>query len=179
MMTEKPFSRLQAVVQEDTYFRVMRLLEEVHSDMSQRDLAAHVGISLGSLNYCLRALRDNGFVKLENFQKSKHKFKYIYVLTPAGVSQKISLTARFLKRKMQEYEALKSEIEGLEADLSVREGGAREAAESANWAGFRLLLLSFAAVRARGCGPWAAWAFSSSSCAWRLRKACFSRHPSI
>jgi EPS-associated MarR family transcriptional regulator len=107
----------------------MRLLE-ANPDMSQRDLAAHVGISLGSLNYCLKALMDKGFVKLENFQNSKHKIKYVYILTHAGIAQKVALTGRFLKRKMQEYEALKAEIEGLEVELGVGQGSSREAAES-------------------------------------------------
>jgi EPS-associated MarR family transcriptional regulator len=119
-MSEKLVSSRQAAAQEDVHFRVMRLLE-ANPDMSQRDLAAHVGISLGSLNYCLKALMDKGFVKLENFQNSKHKFKYVYILTPAGIAQKVALTGRFLKRKMQEYEALKAEIEGLEAELVGRE----------------------------------------------------------
>jgi EPS-associated MarR family transcriptional regulator len=107
----------------------MRLLE-ANPDMSQRDLAAHVGISLGSLNYCLKALVDKGFVKLENFQNSKHKFKYVYILTPAGIAQKVALTGRFLKRKMQEYEALKAEIEGLEAELGAGQDSGLEAVES-------------------------------------------------
>jgi EPS-associated MarR family transcriptional regulator len=123
-MSEKPVSSRQAAAQEDVHFRVMRLLE-ANPDMSQRDLAAHVGISLGSLNYCLKALMDKGFVKLENFQNSKHKFKYVYILTPAGIAQKVALTGRFLKRKMQEYEALKAEIEGLEAELGAGQGGSR------------------------------------------------------
>ena len=119
-MSEKPVSYRQAAAQEDVHFRVMRLLE-ASPDMSQRDLAAHVGISLGSLNYCLKALMDKGFVKLENFQNSKHKFKYVYILTPAGIAQKVALTGRFLKRKMQEYEALKAEIEGLGVELVDRD----------------------------------------------------------
>jgi EPS-associated MarR family transcriptional regulator len=108
----------------------MRLLE-ANPDMSQRDLAAHVGVSLGSLNYCLKALMDKGFVKLENFQNSKHKFKYVYILTPAGIAQKVALTGRFLKRKMQEYEALKAEIESLESELGAGRGSGREAVENA------------------------------------------------
>jgi EPS-associated MarR family transcriptional regulator len=128
-MSKKPVSSRQAAAQEDVHFRVMWLLE-ANPDMSQRDLAAHVGISLGSLNYCLKTLMDKGFVKLENFQNSKHKFKYVYILTPAGIVQKVALTGRFLKRKMQEYEALKAEIEGLETQLSARQGGSREAAQS-------------------------------------------------
>ena len=128
-MSEKPVSSRQSAAQEDVHFRVMRLLE-ANPDMSQRDLAAHVGVSLGSLNYCLKALMDKGFVKLENFQNSKHKFKYVYILTPAGIAQKVALTGRFLKRKMQEYEALKAEIEGLEVELGVGQGSSREAAKS-------------------------------------------------
>ena len=128
-MSEKPVSSRQAAAQEDVHFRVMRLLE-ANPDMSQRDLAAHVGISLGSLNYCLKALMDKGFVKLENFQNSKHKFKYVYILTPAGIAQKVALTGRFLKRKMQEYEALKAEIEGLKDELRAGQGSGQEVAES-------------------------------------------------
>ncbi len=128
-MSETPVSSRQAAAQEDVHFRVMRLLE-ANPDMSQRDLAAHVGISLGSLNYCLKALMGKGFVKLENFQNSKHKFKYVYILTPAGIAQKVALTGRFLKRKMHEYEALKAEIEGLEDELGAGRGSGREASES-------------------------------------------------
>lgn len=107
----------QSKIQEDTYYRVMRLLQE-QPDMSQRDLADKVGISLGALNYCLKALMDKGFVKLENFQNSKHKFKYAYILTPTGMAQKVVMTGRFLKRKLEEYEALKTEIEALQAEVS-------------------------------------------------------------
>ena len=100
---------------EEITCRVMRLLE-AHPDMSQRDLAVRLGISLGALNYCLRALMAKGFVKLDNFQHSKHKLKYAYLLTPAGLAQKMALTGHFLKRKMQEYETLKNEIESLQAE---------------------------------------------------------------
>lgn len=104
-----------AKAQEDTYFRIMRLVDE-QPDISQRELAEKVGISLGALNYCLKALMDKGFVKLENFQNSKHKFKYAYILTPSGITEKMSITGRFLKRKLQEYEALKAEIDALKAE---------------------------------------------------------------
>ena len=111
----------QSKIQEDTYFRIMRLLEE-NPEMSQRDLADKLGMSLGGLNYCLKALIDRGFVKLDNFQSSKHKLKYAYVLTPVGIAQKVTMTGRFLKRKMQEYEALKEEIEVLMAEVNEGEG---------------------------------------------------------
>lgn len=110
----------QSKIQEDTYFRVMCLLQE-KPDTSQRDLADKVGISLGALNYCLCALMDKGFVKLENFQNSKHKFKYAYMLTPAGIAEKVAITGRFLKRKLEEYEALRKEIEALQAEVNLIE----------------------------------------------------------
>ena len=108
-------SSRQAKLQEDTAFRIMRILHD-SPDLSQRDLANQLGISLGGLNYCLKALMDKGLVKLENFQNSQHKFKYVYVLTPAGIAQKMAMTGRFLKRKMEEYEALKAEIDALKSE---------------------------------------------------------------
>lgn len=110
-----------AKAQEDIYFRIMRLVDE-QPDISQRELAEKVDISLGALNYCLKALMDKGFVKLENFQNSKHKLKYAYILTPRGIAEKASITGRFLKRKLQEYEALKAEIEALKSDKVVKHG---------------------------------------------------------
>jgi len=102
----------QSQLQEDTAFRVLRILE-AEPDISQRALADRLGVSLGGLNYCLKALVDKGFVKLENFSNSRHKFGYVYLLTPAGLAEKAALTGRFLKRKMREYERLKAEIEDL------------------------------------------------------------------
>ena len=113
----------QSKIQEDTYFRIMRLLEE-NPELSQRELAAKLGMSLGGLNYCLKALIDKGFVKLDNFQNSKHKLKYVYVLTPAGIAQKVAMTGRFLKRKMAEYAALKEEIELLKLEVEKSAQGA-------------------------------------------------------
>lgn len=107
----------QSKIQEDTYFRIMRLLQE-NPELSQRDLADKLGMSLGGLNYCLKALIGKGFVKLDNFQSSNHKLRYAYVLTPDGLAQKVAMTGRFLRRKMAEYEALKEEIEVLKAEVS-------------------------------------------------------------
>jgi EPS-associated MarR family transcriptional regulator len=106
----------QAQIQEDTYFRVMRLLQE-NPDLTQRELAEKLGVSVGGLNYCLKALMDKGWVKMQNFQNSKNKFKYVYLLTPQGIAERVALTSRFLDRKMQEYEALKAEIESLHQDV--------------------------------------------------------------
>jgi EPS-associated MarR family transcriptional regulator len=102
----------QAKLQEDTYFRVMRILQK-NPDLTQRELAEKLGISVGGLNYCLRGLMEKGMVKMKNFSASKNKFGYIYVLTPTGMAEKAAITNRFLQRKMDEYEALKAEIEDL------------------------------------------------------------------
>lgn len=108
----------QANTQDETHFRVMRILQD-NPDLTQRELAQKLGISVGGLNYCLNALIDKGFVKVSNFQQSKNKFKYVYLLTPQGISEKVSMTSRFLKRKMEEYDALKGEIEALKAEVEA------------------------------------------------------------
>jgi EPS-associated MarR family transcriptional regulator len=106
----------QARLQEDTYFRVMRILQE-NPDLTQRELAEQLGISVGGLNYCLKALMEKGMVKMNNFANSKNKFGYVYVLTPSGIVEKAMLARRFLQRKMSEYEALKLEIEALKSEV--------------------------------------------------------------
>jgi EPS-associated MarR family transcriptional regulator len=108
----------QSRLQEDTYFRLLRLLEE-NPDLSQREIAKKLGLSLGGLNYCLRSLIQKGLVKLENFQNSRHKFRYVYVLTPYGISQRIAMTGWFLKRKLDEYDSLRAEIEELKNEQGV------------------------------------------------------------
>jgi EPS-associated MarR family transcriptional regulator len=87
----------------------MRLLE-ANPGMSQRDLARELGISLGKVNYCVRALIRRGWVKVTNFKNSQNKAAYLYLLTPRGIDEKASLTVRFLQAKLREYEALKVEI---------------------------------------------------------------------
>ena len=106
----------QTRLQEDTYYRVMRLLQD-NPDMTQRQLAQSLGVSVGGVNYCLNALIDKGWIKAHNFARSKSKLGYAYVLTPNGLAEKAALTTRFLTRKMEEYEALKAEIEALTAEL--------------------------------------------------------------
>lgn len=86
-------------------------------DMTQREIAERLGISTSGLNYCLKALIDKGWVKVQNFSQSKNKFGYIYVITPQGIAEKAVLTGRFLQRKMQEYETLRAEIEALQSDV--------------------------------------------------------------
>lgn len=101
---------------EDAHFRVLRLLEQ-NPELSQRDVAEALGISLGAANYVLRALVEKGQIKVQNFRASDNKLRYAYILTPGGIEAKARLTLSFLRRKYTEYEALKIEIEGLEADL--------------------------------------------------------------
>jgi EPS-associated MarR family transcriptional regulator len=107
----------EAFVYQEAHFRVLRLLEG-NPQMNQRDLAAAAGVSLGKTNYCINALLDKGLIKVQNFKSSKRKLAYAYLLTPAGIAEKATLTQRFLKRKMEEYEALKAEIEQLKQEAA-------------------------------------------------------------
>jgi len=93
-------------------FNVLRKIQN-KPDSTQRELAKDLGFSLGKLNYCLRALNNKGLIKIQNFKNNKNKISYIkkYVLTPKGIEFRIKLTIEFMKRKMKEYDELKSEIE--------------------------------------------------------------------
>tara|TARA_Y100000591_G_C21767557_1_gene663679 strand:- start:762 stop:1061 length:300 start_codon:yes stop_codon:yes gene_type:complete len=95
--------------QED-YFKVLRKIQQNPSS-SQRELAEEIGFSLGKLNYCLKALRDKGLIKIENFKNNPNKLNYAYILTPKGMSEKTKLTLNFMKKKMKEYDDLKRELE--------------------------------------------------------------------
>jgi EPS-associated MarR family transcriptional regulator len=103
-------------LQEDTHFRVLRLLQE-NPEMTQRELAEAVGVSVGRIHYVLNALIDRGLVKLGNFTAAEDKRRYAYVLTPKGIARRAALARAFLFRKMEEYEALREEIEALKAEL--------------------------------------------------------------
>lgn len=103
-------------VQENVRFRVLRLLHD-NPELSQRDLAEAVGISNGSAHYLLSALLDKGLIKLGNFTAAQDKRRYAYILTPKGIAEKAAITKRFLERKIQEYDALKTEIEALRHEL--------------------------------------------------------------
>ena len=102
--------------QEELKLRVMRVIEEKPT-ATQREIAQELNVSLGGVNYCLKALVDRGLVKLNNFAKSERKMGYAYILTPEGVSEKAKITVRFLKRKMAEYELLQQEIEQLKSEV--------------------------------------------------------------
>ena len=99
-------------VPDSAILRVLRLLE-ASPELTQREMARELGMSLGKANYCLRALLAKGFVKIQNFRNSPNKRGYAYLLTPEGVAAKASLTRIFLARKQEEYDALRLEIEGL------------------------------------------------------------------
>lgn len=105
---------------DETHLRVLRVLAE-RPEISQRELAEELGVSVGKANYCLRALLERGFVKVQNFRNSTNKRAYAYLLTPEGIKAKAGLTARFLKRKLVEYESLRHEIEVLKAEASSSE----------------------------------------------------------
>jgi EPS-associated MarR family transcriptional regulator len=102
----------------DLHFRILHLLED-NPDISQREIARKLGISLGGVNYCLKALIDIGHIKIHNFNENPKKIGYLYLLTPKGISEKVRLTSGFLKRKMTEYHALRKEIDSLQSRLKV------------------------------------------------------------
>ena len=99
-------------MQEEAIFCILNLLDK-NPDRTQRELAREVGVSLGSINYCLTALIKKGSVKVQNFSNSKNKFRYVYVLTPSGIAEKASLTSSFLRRKQEEYEIIKLQLSSL------------------------------------------------------------------
>ena len=101
---------------EEIRLQVLRALE-ANPEQSQRQLARQLGISLGGVNFALKALIERGLVKAENFRKSGSKVAYLYVLTPKGVAEKASLATAFLGRKLEEYEVLRQEIEALKGEV--------------------------------------------------------------
>ena len=101
---------------QEIHLKVLRLLEE-NPDVTQRELAKELGISLGKANYCLKALIEKGWIKANNFKNNNNKAAYAYLLTPTGIERKAQITVRFLKRKVAEYEALKDEIKQLQSEV--------------------------------------------------------------
>ncbi len=105
---------------QEIHLQVLRHLED-NPEVSQRELAEVLGVSLGKTNYCLKALINKGLVKANNFKNNANKRAYLYVLTPKGIETKARVSVQFLKRKMEEYEALKLEIEQLKAEISTHD----------------------------------------------------------
>ena len=100
----------------ETHLTVLRCLEE-NPEITQRELAQELGVSLGKVNYCLKALIQKGWVKANNFKNSKNKSAYVYLLTPKGIERKAQITVRYLRCKLQEYEMLKKEIDQLKTEV--------------------------------------------------------------
>lgn len=123
-MFENNDSSLNTGARDELRLRVLRALE-ANPELSQRQLAAELGVSLGGVNYALKALVERGFVKADNFRKSGNKVAYLYVLTPQGVAEKASLATAFLGRKLEEYEVLRREIEALKGEVG--------SGDSADW----------------------------------------------
>jgi len=97
------------MVDKEDYFEILRKLEK-KPQSNQRDLANQLGVSLGKLNYCLKALKEKGLIKIKNFKKNPKKINYMYVLTPLGIATKTRLTVAFMKKKLVEYEQLNKEL---------------------------------------------------------------------
>ena len=94
---------------DQSHFEILRKISKT-PEQTQRELASTLGFSLGKLNYCLKALKNKGLIKIKNFQKNPNKINYLYVLTPKGISEKTRLTVNFMQRKIKEYEELKKEL---------------------------------------------------------------------
>jgi EPS-associated MarR family transcriptional regulator len=110
-------------ITDEVRYRLLRYLDE-HPHASQRELARELGVSVGKVNYCLRALIEKGWVKMRNFRKSRNKLTtYAYILTPKGIEEKASVTSAFLRRKVAEYEMLSAEIERLSRELATDGAG--------------------------------------------------------
>lgn len=110
---------------DEYHYKILRLVEK-NPEISQRQLARELGISLGKANYCLKALIEKGILKASNFRNSKNKKAYLYKLTPKGIEEKASVTARFLKKKMDEYENLRAEIETLKRETRTLQASTKK-----------------------------------------------------
>ena len=110
---------------DENILKALKILE-ANPELTQRDLAAELGVSLGKTHYLVKSLVDIGLVKLDNFQRSNNKWGYAYLLTPAGVAEKAAITVRFLARKQEEYKRLEREIEELRSEVEgTVSGGVR------------------------------------------------------
>jgi EPS-associated MarR family transcriptional regulator len=112
-------------------YKILKLVE-AKPDVSQRELARDLGISLGKANFCLKALIEKGLLKATNFRNSKNKLAYMYLLTPNGIEEKSAITLRFLKSKIQEYELLQKEIEQIRVDVNLTAKTASDALTDAS-----------------------------------------------
>lgn len=109
--------KLSGMLTDEYRYKILRLVES-NPQISQREIAKQLGISLGKANFCLKALIEVGMVKVSNFRNSKKKLAYMYLLTPSGIEAKSAITLRFLKRKIEEHDALLKELEELRREVS-------------------------------------------------------------
>jgi len=125
------FSAMNKSQETEIRLRLFEILSE-ESNLSQREIAQRMGISLGKANYCISEFVKKGFVKMQRFSDSKAKFRYLYVLTPMGVEEKSLLAFRFLKRKLREYEEIKRQIQELGRNIKTEDLPSSEAGELAD-----------------------------------------------
>lgn len=102
-------------MEHEIHLKILQLIEK-NPEITQREISQALGVSLGKVNYCLRALKDKGLVKWHNFSNNANKKQYVHLLTPTGISEKLTLTSKFLARKLSEYEDLRQEINLLQAE---------------------------------------------------------------
>lgn len=112
----------ERILDDETRYRLLRLLADDPA-LSQRDLATEIGISVGKVNYCLKALLDKGYIKAINFKNNRHRAAYLYKLTPAGIRAKAQAASRFLERKQAEYERLEAELAQLRQEVRQAPSG--------------------------------------------------------
>ena len=105
----------------ESHYRLLRLIA-AQPELTQRELAREMGVSLGKVNYCVNALIEKGWIKARNFRNSDNKLAYAYLLTPRGIEQKAAVTVDFLRRKVAEYESLKKEIADLRREVGETVG---------------------------------------------------------
>lgn len=109
-------------MEDEIHYKLLKVLEE-KPDVTQRELAARLGISLGKANYCLRAVVQRGWVKMGNFRRNPNKMGYVYLLTRKGIEEKAGFAVRFLRHKQLEFDLLKAEIERLQREVEGSAGG--------------------------------------------------------
>ena len=117
-LKKKKTKKIQ-IIEPDIHYKVLDFIEE-NPKITQRELSEKLGVSLGSINFCIKALIDVGHIKVENFKKNPEKINYLYLLTPRGIGVKSSLMIDFLKRKISEYDELKSEIDSINKKLDKK-----------------------------------------------------------
>ena len=101
---------------EEAHLRILKIVA-AEPEISQRQLAERLGVSLGKTNFLIKALLEKGLIKAGNFRRAENKFQYMYLLTPKGFGERIRLTRAYLARKEAEYEALQAEIQALKKDI--------------------------------------------------------------